>query len=70
MAFLRTRFTPTKATGVKCPQCGHGLTFSRSCLRAMLVCDGCGKNFDPADFVDQLGDLFEEVYANVPIDRM
>jgi hypothetical protein len=70
MAFLRTRFTPTEAKGLSCPTCGQPLTFTRSCVQAMIVCDGCGASFDPAAFVDQLDDAFEEAYANVPINRM
>jgi ribosomal protein L37AE/L43A len=70
MAFSRTRFTPTTATGLSCPKCGQRLTFTRSCVRALVVCDGCGASFDPATFVDQLDDAFEEAYANVPINRI
>ncbi len=70
MGFSRIQFKPSAARGIACPGCGQPLTFERSCLRVMLACHACGREFDPARFVDQLGDDFEEVYANVPIDRM
>ncbi|EFL50670.1 conserved hypothetical protein [Solidesulfovibrio fructosivorans JJ]] len=69
MAFSRVRFSPTEAK-VTCPNCGKHLTYERSCLRIMLTCHACGKEFDPAGLVDQLDDDFDEVYANVPLDRM
>jgi len=70
MAFSRVKFSPKQAQGLSCPDCGRSLTYTRSCLQALLVCDGCGKSFDPARFTDQLDEAFEETYANVPIDRM
>ncbi|MGD9609515.1 MAG: dual CXXC motif small (seleno)protein [Desulfovibrionaceae bacterium] len=70
MAFSRVKFTPKAAQGLFCPDCGHLLTFTRSCVRAMFVCDGCGKSFDPSRFVDRLDEDFEEAYADVPINRM
>jgi predicted amidophosphoribosyltransferase len=69
MAFSRIQFRPTE-TKVACPGCGKQLTYERSCLRIMLTCHGCGREFDPADYVDQLDDDFDAVYANVPLDRM
>lgn len=70
MTFSRTRFTPTEAKGLACPKCGQHLVYTRSCVRAMIVCDACGASFDPAAFVAQLDDDFEEAYANVPLNRM
>jgi hypothetical protein len=70
MTFSRSRFQPTEATGLTCPECGQPLTFTRSCQRAMLACDACGASFDPARFLDQLDDTFEEIYAYIPLDRM
>jgi len=70
MGFSRVHFEPSTAKGLVCPQCGQALTFDRTCLRAMLTCHSCGKEFDPAQFVDQLDDDFEEAYADIPINRM
>jgi hypothetical protein len=70
MAFSRITFEPSMPKGLACPICGGALTFERTCLRAMLTCQACGKDFDPARFVDQLDDDFEEAYANIPINRM
>jgi hypothetical protein len=70
MAFSRVKFTPKAAQGLPCPDCGRSLTFTRSCVRAMFVCDGCGASFDPSRFVDRLGEDFEEAYADVPLNRM
>lgn len=70
MPFSRTHFEPAMAKGLSCPDCGKTLTFTRSCVRAMLVCDACGASFDPARFVDQMDDAFEKIYANIPLDRM
>ncbi|WP_428564123.1 MAG: dual CXXC motif small (seleno)protein [Solidesulfovibrio sp. DCME] len=67
--FSRVRFTPATAKAA-CPQCGQRLTYERSCLRIMLTCHACGREFDPARFVDELDDDFDEAYANVPLDRM
>lgn len=69
MAFSRIKFQPT-AANVDCPHCGRSLTYERTCLRIMLTCHGCGKEFDPARFVSQLDDDFDEAYANVPLNRM
>jgi|GEM_PF-1955426 len=70
MAFSRVRFQATEATGLTCPDCGHALTFSRTCHQAELVCQGCGARFDPARFLDQLDETFEETYADIPLDRL
>jgi len=70
MTFSRTRFQPTEAKGLACPTCGHTLTFTRSCQHALLACDACGASFDPIRFLDQLDETFEEIYADIPIDRM
>ena len=37
---------------------------------ALLACDACGASFDPIRFLDQLDETFEEIYADIPIDRM
>lgn len=71
MPFSRVRFQPTEAEELTCPQCGgHTLIFSRTCQQAEFVCQGCGARFDPARFLDQLDDSFEETYADIPLDRM
>lgn len=67
--FSRIQFKPTTAK-VNCPHCGEPLTYERTCLHVMLSCHACGREFDPAQLVDQLGDDFDEVYANVPLNRM
>ncbi len=69
MAFSRIKFQPT-AANVDCPHCGRSLTYERTCLRIMLTCHGCGREFDPARFASQLDDDFDEAYANVPLNRM
>jgi len=70
MAFSRVHFESTTAKGLTCPDCGKELTFDRTCLKAMLTCRACGREFDPARFVAELEDDFEEAYANITIDRM
>lgn len=67
--FSRIQFAPATAKAT-CPQCGKQLTYERTCLQIMLSCHACGKQFDPARFVEQLDDDFDEAYANVPLDRM
>ena len=68
--FSRIQFEPTTAKGVACPQCSGALTFDRTCLSVMLTCKGCGAGYDPARFAAELGDDLDEVYANVPMNRM
>jgi uncharacterized protein (DUF983 family) len=70
MAFSRIRFEPATAKGLTCPHCGRPMTYERSCLRVMLACHACGREYDPARFVAELDDDFEEAYANIPLDRM
>lgn len=70
MGFSRIQFTPSTAKSLTCPQCGQALTYGRTCLSVMLSCHACGKTFDPAAFVSDLDDDFEEAYANVPLNRM
>ena len=70
MAFSRIQFQPATAKTLACPHCGRHLTYERTCLHVMLTCHGCGKEFDPSRFVDQLDDDFEEAYANIPMNRM
>ena len=69
MAFSRIQFQPATAK-LACPECGQALTFDRTCLRIMLSCHGCGREFDPARFAAELDDDFDEAYANVPLNRM
>ena len=68
--FSRITFEPTTAKKLVCPTCGGGLTYDRTCLTVMLTCRGCGGSFDPARFVADLDDDFDEAYANVPLNRM
>ncbi|MHC1712733.1 MAG: dual CXXC motif small (seleno)protein [Solidesulfovibrio sp.] len=70
MAFSRVTFEPSMAKGLTCPSCNGPLTFERTCLHAMLTCKSCRKDYDPALFVEQLDDDFEEAYANIPMNRM
>lgn len=70
MSDFASGFRPAEATGIRCPDCGHALNFNRSCTQPLIVCAGCGASFDPIRFLDQLDDDFDEVYADVPMDRM
>ena len=70
MAASPIRFRPTEATGLACPACGRGLTFTRTCRQALLACNGCGATYAPSQFLDRLGETFEDIYADIPLDRM
>ena len=57
-------------TTIPCKECGTPLEARRSCFRAYMRCETCGKDYELNDYVKDMDDALEEFLEAINCDRV